>query len=175
MSTATSAAIGAPTGALTYSQNPAHQHWLEQAIAQLQGVAGTVHLADPAPGEGLHLCAAVRIPPPVLAVIGHIARGKGMAGLALVRKQPVQTCDLRTDASGDVRPGAKAVDAQAAIAVPVLDAGGQVLAVVGFAWNQPGDLPAAQQRQVQDKVLEFRALLQAAPRTPGRQSVFTPF
>jgi len=35
-----------------------------------------------------------------------------MAGLALERKQPIHTCHLKEDRSGNVRPGAKAVDAQ---------------------------------------------------------------
>jgi hypothetical protein len=57
-----------------------------------------------------------------------------MAGLAWERNSSVQTCNLKTDQSGDVRPGAKAVDAQAAIAIPVRGADGQVRAVVGIAF-----------------------------------------
>jgi L-methionine (R)-S-oxide reductase len=51
----------------------------------------------------------------------------------------VQTCNLQTDDSGTVRPGAKAVNAQAAVALPVLDATGGVLAVVGIAWSREGE------------------------------------
>ena len=57
-----------------------------------------------------------------------------MAGLAWERNQPVATCNLKTDVSGDVRPGAKAVDAQAALAIPVRDEQGEVRAVVGIAF-----------------------------------------
>ena len=63
-----------------------------------------------------------------------VPKGKGMAGLAFERKQPVQTCNLKTDSTGDVRPGAKAVDAQAAVALPVFDGAGEVRAIVGIAW-----------------------------------------
>jgi hypothetical protein len=56
-----------------------------------------------------------------------------MAGLALQREAPVSTCNLKTDRSGDVRPGAKAVDAHAAVALPVGGAGA-VRAVVGIAY-----------------------------------------
>ena len=47
-----------------------------------------------------------------------------MAGLAWLRGEPVSTCDLATDATGDVRPGARAVAAQAAVAVPVFEGDG---------------------------------------------------
>ena len=43
--------------------------------------------------------------------------GKGMAGLAWQHDKPIQTCNLKEDSSGQVRPGAKAVDAQGAVAV----------------------------------------------------------
>ena len=107
------------------------QHWLEQFLATHGGVSGTVHLRD---GDTLTLAAAVRIPEPVLAIVRRIDKGKGMAGLAFSRNQPVDTCNLQTDRSGDVRPGARAVDAQAAVALPVHDRQGEVRAVVGIAY-----------------------------------------
>ena len=57
-----------------------------------------------------------------------------MAGLAWARGEPVQTCNLKTDSSGDVRPGARAVDAQAAVALPVRAKSGEIRAVVGIAF-----------------------------------------
>ena len=57
-----------------------------------------------------------------------------MAGLAWERGCPVQTCNLQTDTTGDVRPGARAVDARAAVALPVYDGAGALRAVVGFAF-----------------------------------------
>jgi hypothetical protein len=42
-----------------------------------------------------------------------------MAGLALERGESIQTFNLQEDRSGAVQPGAKAVNAQAAIAMPV--------------------------------------------------------
>ena len=46
--------------------------------------------------------------------------GKGMAGLAVERRQPVNACNIQTDASGDVRPGARATGLQGSIVVPML-------------------------------------------------------
>lgn len=61
--------------------------------------------------------------------------GKGMAGQALVQGIPVQTCNLKDDSSGAVRPGAKAVDAAAAVALPVKNVAGEISAIVGVAYS----------------------------------------
>src|SRR5437762_4031005 len=101
-----------------YEENQVQQQWLESLIARLGGIAGTVHVQR---GEDLYLTAAHNIPPNVIAIVAHVPHGKGMAGVAQVKKQPVQTCNLQTDETGNIKPGAKAVNAQAAIALPVLD------------------------------------------------------
>lgn len=116
------------------AQDDATQQWLESFIADHDGVAGTVHRLAPGNSDLLELHAAVNIPPKVVEVTSKIPRGKGMAGLALERDQPVATCNLETDETGDVRPGAKAVDAQGAVALPVHDASGAIRAVVGIAY-----------------------------------------
>ena len=85
-------------------------------------------------GDLLKLAAAVNIPPPVVKITETIPKGKGMAGLAWERDEVVATCNLKSDTSGDVRPGAKAVDAQAALAIPVHESSGSLRAVVGIAF-----------------------------------------
>ncbi len=114
-----------------------HQRWLEALIAQLGAFAGTVHVQR---GDDLYLTAAHNIPPNVIAIVAHVPHGKGMAGVAQVKRQPVQTCNLQSDETGNIKPGAKAVDAQAAIALPVLDETGAVRAVVGIAWTKEGEI-----------------------------------
>ena len=107
------------------------EHWLQNFLAQHNGTAGTIHLCE---NDGLKLATAINIPPHVQQIVAWVPKGKGMAGLALERKQPIHTCNLKEDRSGNVRPGAKAVDAQAAVAVPVTNAAGHVRAVVGIAF-----------------------------------------
>jgi len=109
------------------------QAWLEKFLADHHGVAGTVHRRT---GDDLELVAAVNIPPPVQEIVRRVPRGKGMAGLAFERSEPVSTCNIQTDATGQVRPGAKMVGAQAGVALPVLDASGEVRAVVGIAYKE---------------------------------------
>ena len=117
-------------------------------------LAGTVHTVR---DGALAMSAAVNIPPKVIELTRTIPRGKGMAGLAWERDRAVATCNLKSDASGDVRPGAKAVDAQAALAIPVRDAAGNVRAVVGIAFAAERDFSE----------LELEAFEQAASALPA--------
>jgi hypothetical protein len=126
-----------------YEQNAAQQQWLESLIAQLDGIAGTVHVQR---GEDLYLTAAHNIPPHVVNIVARVPHGKGMAGVAQVKKEPVQTCNLQTDETGNIKPGAKAVDAQAAIALPVFDEAGRLRAVVGIAWSKEGEINSAEEQ-----------------------------
>lgn len=105
--------------------------WLAGFLARHGGSSGTVHFFQ---DGGLRLAAAVNIPEKVCQIVAWVPWGKGMAGLALERGVPIQTCNLKEDASGSVKPGAKAVDAKAAVALPVKDAAGAVRAVVGIAF-----------------------------------------
>ena len=111
--------------------------WLRQWLTKNGGVAGTVHLRQ---GNDLVLTAAVNIPPPVVEIVKLVPKGKGMAGLAFERNNPVSTCNLKTDSSGDVRPGAKAVNANAAVAIPIHDASGEIRGVVGIAYMGERDM-----------------------------------
>jgi hypothetical protein len=122
--------------------------WLAQLIKEVGAVAGTVHYRS---GETLELRAAVNIPEKVRLITQQIPKGKGMAGLAWERGKPVQTCNLQDDKSGDVRPGAKAVDAKAAIAIPIETSSGEVLAVVGVAFMSEGELPAEEVARITAK------------------------
>ena len=117
------------------------QTWLESFLRDHGAVAGTVHTLRADDGDPvLELEAAVNIPPKVQEITATIPRGKGMAGLAWERHEPVTTCNLKDDKTGDVRPGAKAVDAQGAVALPVDDEAGNVRAVVGIAYAEQRDL-----------------------------------
>src|SRR5256885_10537440 len=116
------------------------QTWLQAVLEQLNATSGTVHIHE---NGGLRLAAAVNIPPAVQQIVAWVPNGKGMAGLALHRREPVQTCNLQEDRSGAVKPGAKAVNAQAAVAVPVLNSDGDVRAVVGVAFAEEREFTAA--------------------------------
>lgn len=129
------------------------QAWLEAFISRHGAVAGTIHTLE-AGDETLSLGAAHRIPPPVLERVRAIPKGKGMAGLAWERDAPVSTCNLKTDETGDVRPGAKAVDAAAAVALPVHRDDQSFCGVVGIAF-------AGEREMAEDELAELHAEAEA--------------
>jgi L-methionine (R)-S-oxide reductase len=104
---------------------------LRHLVDSFGAETGTLHLLEE---DGLlHLKAlAGEFPPSVLAVMQKIPVGKGMAGLAVERALPVDACNIQTDGSGDVRPGAKATGMEGAIVVPIFD-GERVVGVLGIA------------------------------------------
>jgi DNA-binding IclR family transcriptional regulator len=85
-----------------------------------------------------------------------------MAGQALVTRQPVSTCNLKDDSSAAVRPGARAVDAQAAVALPVADADGRIQAVVGIAWADSRDLSSSDLQHLTELAAPVLAIRSAA-------------
>jgi len=111
--------------------------WLRELLDRHGAVAGTVHVVR---GDVLAIAAAHNIPPKVQEITAKIPLGKGMAGLAWQHDKPISTCNLKEDASGAVKPGAKAVDGKAAVALPVHEPSGVVRAVVGLAWADERDL-----------------------------------
>ncbi len=104
---------------------------LQRTVEHFKADSGTVHLLE---NDGvLHLKAWTRgIPEVVLNVVRTVPVGKGMAGLAVQRKQPVNVCNLQTDASGDVRPGARATGLEGAMVVPILH-GEEAVGALGIA------------------------------------------
>lgn len=108
---------------------------LAAIIAHMKADSGTIHVMG---SDGnLHLrCASAGIPPPVVEIVRAVPVGKGMAGLAAERREPVSICNIQTDTSGDVRPGARATGLEGAIALPMM-AGETVAGVLGVANREP--------------------------------------
>jgi L-methionine (R)-S-oxide reductase len=108
---------------------------LRLTMEHFRADTGTIHLLE---SDGvLHLKAASSgIPQPVLEAVRLVPIGKGMAGLAVERKEPVSVCNLQTDASGAARPGAKATGMEGALVVPVL-AGARAVGALGIANRAP--------------------------------------
>lgn len=108
-----------------------YQVILDQVLTRFACTAGTIHTVGPV-SHMLLLRARRNIPETLLPRIQKIPIGKGLAGLAAERRQPVQVCNLQTDDSGAARPGAKETGMEGCIAVPIL-AGDQLMGVLGVA------------------------------------------
>lgn len=100
-------------------------------LTEFAADSGTIHRM----GEdgALHLKAASQgIPEVVLNIVRTVPMGKGMAGLCAERGEAITACNIQSDASGDVRPGAKATGMEGAIVVPIFD-GTKVVGTLGVA------------------------------------------
>jgi L-methionine (R)-S-oxide reductase len=104
---------------------------LERIITHFAADTGTLHVLHDGKLQLKALHGA--FPPPLVEIIKTIPVGKGMAGLAAERREPVTACNLQTDTSGDVRPGAKATGMEGAIVVPMIDAVGVLRGTLGIA------------------------------------------
>ena len=104
---------------------------LTQLTAHFECPVATVHMMDASDGM-LHLRGQQGLPPFVLDKVQVIPVGKGMAGIAAARKQPVQVCNLQTDDSGVARPSAKLTQMEGSLAAPML-VDGDVRGVLGIA------------------------------------------
>ncbi len=131
--------------------NPTPDDWsrfLETTIAAFGCVTGTLHRFDTA-DQHLKLVAQVGIPPQLMPVIQSIPIGKGIAGAAAERREPVELCNLQTDTTGVAREGAKQTQVQGSLAVPVLD-GERLCGTLGIGKREPYDFTEAEKLRLTD-------------------------
>lgn len=117
---------------------------LRATIAHFKCDAGTIHLLT----DGmLALKAHVNIPPPIVQIVQTVPIGKGIAGLAAERREPVSLCNLQTDDSGQARPAAKTTGMEGSVAVPMLH--DEILrGVLGIAKAQAHDWTDAEKAEL---------------------------
>lgn len=107
---------------------------LRDVIEEFDCTSGTVHRAE---GDELKLVAHEGIPESVLSRIETVPIGKGMAGLAAERREPVQVCNLQTGDSVVAEPGARETMMEGAIAAPILGSDGTLEGTIGIAKPEP--------------------------------------
>ena len=110
---------------------------LDAAIAAFNGSTGTLHRLDPADNL-LKIVAQTGIPDALKPVIATIPIGKGIAGAAAERREPVELCNLQADLGGVAKPGARSTNVQGSLAVPVLE-GDQLRGTLGVGLMTPHD------------------------------------
>ena len=122
---------------LISAAQPDWQAILEAIIADFNGTTGTLHRLDPQT-RLLILVAQRGIPPQLMPVIEKIPVGKGIAGAAAERLEPVELCNLQADLGGVAKPGARATNVQGSLAVPCL-LDGELRGTLGVGMMTPHD------------------------------------
>lgn len=120
--------------------------FLSQTIASFGCCTGTLHRLDPA-DQHLKLVAHQGIPAALMPIIQSIPLGKGIAGTAALKREPVEICNLQTDTSGVANPGAKQTQVQGSLAVPVLD-GERLCGTLGIGMLTPYDFSAEEKERL---------------------------
>lgn len=126
--------------AITASLSETKVDWqklLESIISCFDCTTGTIHFLDKNTSI-LNLCAHQGIPSFLLPKISEIPIGKGMAGIAAERREPVEICNLQTDESGVARPAARETKVEGSIAVPMI-MNGVLYGTFGIAKPVPYD------------------------------------
>lgn len=126
--------------AITASLNETKVDWqqlLENIISCFDCTTGTIHFLDKNTSI-LKLHAHQGIPTFLLPKISEIPIGKGMAGIAAERREPVEICNLQTDESGVARPAARETKVEGSIAVPMI-MNGVLYGTFGIAKPVPYD------------------------------------
>lgn len=95
------------------------QQVLADVISCFECTTGTIHYLDKNTSL-LKLQAQVGIPDFLIPKLSEIPIGKGMAGIAAERREPVEMCNLQTDDSGVARPSAKETKVEGSIVVPMI-------------------------------------------------------
>jgi putative methionine-R-sulfoxide reductase with GAF domain len=105
------------------------QSELEEIIRLFNADTGSIHLIE----DGvLILKAQVGLPPHVAEIVSRVPIGKGMAGLAAERNEPVSSCNIQSDETGNVKAGARATGVNGAIVVPIRNEQGEVQGSLGI-------------------------------------------
>lgn len=120
--------------------HPCEEDWnafLTSVIEAFGCTTGTLHRLDPRDNH-LKIVAHRGIPPVLMPVIGSIPVGKGIAGAAAERREPIEMCNLQTDASGVAKPDARKTQVQGSLAVPVMD-GDRLCGTLGIGKLVPYD------------------------------------
>jgi L-methionine (R)-S-oxide reductase len=112
-----------------HTSSPELQLKLEEIVREFAADTGSIHLLE----DGvLILRAHLGLSPQIVQIVSTVPIGKGMAGLAAERNEPVSVCNLQTDASGKFPAGAKATGVNGALVVPIRDAAGHVQGTLGI-------------------------------------------
>jgi L-methionine (R)-S-oxide reductase len=141
------------------------QQLLSDIISSFACSTGTIHIFDNE-SKLLSLRAQQGIPPFLLPKMKEIPIGKGMAGIAAERRQPVEMCNLQTNGSGVARPAAKETKVEGSIAVPML-LDGKLYGVFGIAKPVPYDF-TEEEEDVLMKIGEAMSRYIRAQASPGQ-------
>lgn len=136
-----------------FSNSEGTRAWLGEVLQSFNCQTGTLHKAD---GEWLDLVVQIGVPDFLLPKIARIPFGKGIAGAAAERREPVELCNLQQDLGGVARPDARETKVSGSLAVPVFSPdGATVLGTLGIGMQDPHDFTEEEKERLAGIVTEI--------------------
>ena len=108
---------------------------------------GTLHRFNPQAGH-LKMIVQIGLSDQLLSKVSRIPIGKGIAGVAAERREPIQLSHLQTDPSGVAGPDAQMTGAAGSLAIPVI-ADDELIGTLGVGMFSPHDFSEDETRQLE--------------------------
>lgn len=123
-------------------------------LEKLNCQTGTIHRSDD--GKILSLVAQIGVPDSLLEKISAIPFGKGIAGAAAERKEPVELCNLQQDLGGVAKPDARQTGVAGSLAVPIFAPDSQrVIGTLGIGKFQPHEFTDSEKNLLNQHAAEI--------------------
>lgn len=121
---------------------------------------GTLHRVKDDPAT-LTLVCQIGVPESLMDKIASIPFGKGIAGVAAERKEPVELCNLQQDLGGVANSDARKTGVSGSLAVPVFSkVCGKVIGTLGIGKFAPYVFTAAEKQRLEDYAAEIAGHLE---------------
>jgi L-methionine (R)-S-oxide reductase len=128
---------------------------------------GTIHRST-ADGLTLELVCQTGVPEILLPKISIIPFGKGIAGAAAERAEPVEICNLQADLGGVAKPDARQTGVSGSIAVPVFSEDGKrVIGTLGIGKFTPYEFTIAEKSRLAILATDIAAHFNGNPTPHG--------
>lgn len=135
--------------------SPTWKSALEATLADFSCQTATFHRSLDG-GKTLSLVAQIGVPDALLDKIATIPFGKGIAGAAAARAEPVEICNLQQDLGGVARPAARQTGVAGSLAVPVFSpADGSVIGTLGIGKSTPHRFSEAEKQRLAEAAAGF--------------------
>lgn len=139
--------------------NPDWQNLLADILESFGCQTGTLHQASD--GRTLTLVCQIGVPDSLLEKISSIPFGKGIAGAAAERGEPVELCNLQQDTGGVAELDAKRTGVSGSLAVPVFSGKSRcVIGTLGIGKFQPYEFTPAEKQRLADHAVAIGRLFE---------------
>ena len=136
----------------------APEYWnelLESILEDFGCQTGTIHQATDG-ANTLTLVCQIGVPEFLMDKIATIPFGKGIAGVAAERQEPVELCNLQEDLGGVARIDARKTGVSGSLAVPVFSStSGNVIGTLGIGKFAPYEFTAAEKQRLMEFAREI--------------------